>query len=502
MMDPDDFIDFSSCIDGTDIPDESCEYCTQQHIHCQVTPENVHLRTCTSCVAAERDCTLAADTGAPKTRLEPFTAPRVVDDKYGNMLQQLTERSCSRSNSNLRANGSLGEDTTEPVENNNKIGARFSREALRILRNWLSSNHRHPYLNNEEKENLACQTGLNKTQISNWVANARRRGKVRAPRSTSSSPRRHANGLDIPRRSTPITREMSPMERWRHSPPDQEPASITAIATAVSSSKGVGPALANYKNTDDGLEGSIDHLSSAGSSRTSHSSNGSIGSVNSHQSRDSSKSLFSLRSRGRRRRRRQTSQAVNMSAMLPSIHTYQCTFCTETFKTKHDWQRHEKSLHLSLERWVCTPDGPIQYCAESDCLACVYCGLKNPSSEHAQQHNDFVCNERPEEQKTFYRKDHLRQHLNIVHDAQFQKWPMNVWKVAIPAVRSRCGFCGTVMDSWDSRVGHLAQHFKNGKSMADWKGDWGFQEEILRIVENGMPPCKFYDSSGRLSAKY
>ncbi|RFU75198.1 homeo [Trichoderma arundinaceum] len=44
------------------------------------------------------------------------------------------------------------------------------------------------------------------------------------------------------------------------------------------------------------------------------------------------------------------------------------------------------------------------------------------------------------------------------------------------------------MNSWDFRVEHLAQHFKNGKSMADWKGDWGFPEEVLRVVENGMPP--------------
>ena len=26
--------------------------------------------------------------------------------------------------------------------------------------------------------------------------------------------------------------------------------------------------------------------------------------------------------------------------------------------------------------------------------------------------------------------------------------------------------------------------------MADWKGDWGFEPQVLDIVENGMPPCK------------
>ena len=45
------------------------------------------------------------------------------------------------------------------------------------------------------------------------------------------------------------------------------------------------------------------------------------------------------------------------------------------------------------------------------------------------------------------------------------------------------------MDSWSIRVDHLAEHFKGGKSMADWKGDWGFEPQVLDIVENGMPPC-------------
>ena len=47
------------------------------------------------------------------------------------------------------------------------------------------------------------------------------------------------------------------------------------------------------------------------------------------------------------------------------------------------------------------------------------------------------------------------------------------------------------MDSWSIRVDHLAEHFKGGKSMADWKGDWGFETQVLDIVENGMPPCKW-----------
>lgn len=45
------------------------------------------------------------------------------------------------------------------------------------------------------------------------------------------------------------------------------------------------------------------------------------------------------------------------------------------------------------------------------------------------------------------------------------------------------------MDTWDARVHHLAAHFKAGKTMADWKGDWGFTADILALVENAIPPC-------------
>lgn len=65
---------------------------------------------------------------------------------------------------------------------------------------------------------------------------------------------------------------------------------------------------------------------------------------------------------------------------------------------------------------------------------------------------------------------------------------MKLWKVATPEIRSRCGFCGIVMDTWTIRVDYLAEHFKTGCSMADWKGDWGFDAPILDIVENSVPP--------------
>jgi hypothetical protein len=45
------------------------------------------------------------------------------------------------------------------------------------------------------------------------------------------------------------------------------------------------------------------------------------------------------------------------------------------------------------------------------------------------------------------------------------------------------------MGSWVDRTDHLAEHFKEGQTMASWKGDWGFDSHIIDMVENSMPPC-------------
>ncbi|KAJ4016018.1 hypothetical protein NW752_006952 [Fusarium irregulare] len=117
-----------------------------------------------------------------------------------------------------------------------KVGGRFTRESVRILKNWLATHQNHPYPREPERRMLQEETGLTKTQISNWLANARRRGKIP---SSASSPRTRA--MDIPPRpGTPAVRntsDMDPLQRWVDSPPEDEPAAVTAIARAVASVK-------------------------------------------------------------------------------------------------------------------------------------------------------------------------------------------------------------------------------------------------------------------------
>ncbi|PTB63932.1 hypothetical protein BBK36DRAFT_1125494 [Trichoderma citrinoviride] len=452
-------------------PESPCAHCVLGGYSCKKIREGLHKGYCTSCVALGLECSFGGPLGNPSfLDLMNLQTAGPVEDGI--------------------ASAKAG---TPP-----KIGARFSRESVRILKNWLSTHNRHPYPSDEEKEMLQRQTGLNKTQITNWLANARRRGKAQPPRSTSPHVGNLSGSIDIPRRrGTPALEAMNPLQRWEHSPPEHEPASVTAIARAVtaSSSSAVSSGLNSpysFNYTDDGSNRSLCNQSSASSVGTSHSSNGSLRSVFSHGSQNSwgsfGSAAFSSKGRRRRRRRAAPGKEPGSTSLSVPLKTFQCTFCTETFRTKHDWQRHEKSLHLSLERWVCAPDGPRTINPDNGLLCCVFCGEANPDDAHVETHNHSACQERSLEERTFYRKDHLNQHLRLVHNVKFMEWAMKPWKVATPEIRSRCGFCGIVMDTWTIRVDHLAEHFKTGYSMADWKGDWGFEVPVLDMVENSIPP--------------
>lgn len=68
-------------------------------------------------------------------------------------------------------------------------------------------------------------------------------------------------------------------------------------------------------------------------------------------SADSIPSSLKLASRSRRRRKQMSHQMSSTQDGERAKRRYQCTFCTDAFKTKHDWQRHETTMHLSLEQW-------------------------------------------------------------------------------------------------------------------------------------------------------
>ncbi|CRK26629.1 hypothetical protein BN1708_014602 [Verticillium longisporum] len=378
-------------------------------------------------------------------------------------------------------------DATPLGDRPTKVFNRFTASSVRVLRNWIAAHVKYPYASPKDLEMLQDKTGLTKLQVTNWLANTRRRSKLRPSQSSSpivSPETTHREGvpIEIPsRRPTPVPFEqMNILQRWESSPPEHEAADMSDISRAIAAASG-SPRTPYYSHASDQ---SLDNASSISSAGRSRSSRGSGSRASSRNSAISSTARVNRRRRRAPARRQQSSRP----SLIRACHMYQCTFCIETFKHKYDWQRHEKSLHLSLEEWICSPTGATAVHPDTSIELCVYCGAADPDAAHVDQHNHAACLDRSLSDRTYYRKDHLQQHLKLVHGSKFMKWPMDQWKVSGREIRSRCGFCDASLTSWDARVDHLAAHFKSGNTMDDWKGTWGFDPQVVETVENAMPP--------------
>ncbi|PYI08319.1 hypothetical protein BO78DRAFT_310907 [Aspergillus sclerotiicarbonarius CBS 121057] len=335
---------------------------------------------------------------------------------------------------------------------------RFSRETVRILKAWLRQHHEHPYPTEGEMSDLVLQTGLKATQIRTWFANARRRAKGRSAPARNPSPS-PPGAINIPGQHSVSL--MTPLERWQYSPPEHEPAATSNIIRAISEHpRDPCPTLSSASNL------------SSSTSAFSHGSSSGPGSGD---------------RKHRRQRRRKPARLANYFAQRKarSSRMFQCTFCTDTFSTKYDWQRHEKSLHLPFETWSCSPFGGIF--PFNGAMVCAFCRAPHPDMDHLESHNYVSCQEKEPRERTFYRKDHLNQHLRYIHGVRFDS-SMEGWKSTLQEIKSRCGFCNANFSTWDERVSHLAGHFKGGADMRQWQGDWGFEPAVQNRVANAMPP--------------
>ncbi|ERF75297.1 hypothetical protein EPUS_00089 [Endocarpon pusillum Z07020] len=461
-----------------------CDLCRRMGLDCFIAQKGALINGCTCCISLYRECSF---TFTQRQAQGNFLAilGKVTEDVQESEGALTTKRALKS------LPGSAGFDESRCRKN----GARLSREAVKVLNTWLAGHADHPYPTDVEKDRLKEITGLKRSQISNWLANARRRGKVR---STSYAASPVVRAIDIPPSSHADLdlEDMTPLERWKHSPPEHEAASTTAIMRAVADA----PFSAGRNSSQSSLQGSRQ-----GSRRTSSNddSNYSIFQAPSISSLETSRSsasgisftsAMSHRSRGsfgsldhkERRRRRRAPLIQRYSSQKPrGARIFQCTFCADTFPSKYDWQRHEKSLHLALERWVCSPDGGLAHVDGQ--AVCVFCRLPNPTNDHLEMHNFIACQEKTLTERTFYRKDHLRQHLKLFHGTKFDP-SMESWKSMISEVKSSCGFCPSVFSTWEQRVDHLAAHFKNGADMSAWAGGWGFEPHVAKLVENSVPP--------------
>ncbi|OCK82022.1 hypothetical protein K432DRAFT_424471 [Lepidopterella palustris CBS 459.81] len=159
---------------------------------------------------------------------------------------------------------------------------------------------------------------------------------------------------------------------------------------------------------------------------------------------------------------------------------YPCTFCHKKF-TRRAWKRHEETSHLPRVKWTCmargfrlyrlgTIDPPIP-----EHYACCFCYAPNPTDSHAEScHRIAECLARPEEERTFFRRDHLAQHLKNYHGvALLDQSTALEWKspTSVTPQEWPCGFCGDILPDWDVRASHILDHFRQGLKMESWNSN-------------------------------
>ncbi|CAG8088616.1 unnamed protein product [Penicillium olsonii] len=290
----------------------------------------------------------------------------------------------------------------------------------------------------------------------------------------------------------PSAAPSDPLERWKESPPEGEAASLSAIKDALEQSSAY-PGRSQTPGTPNSRAEHLFRVHRRSASRAPSTTSGE--SATSMSSQRSNRSGLSALSNGSQAPANKTSSGVQKktkkqaganrakrsSANNPRI--FCCTFCCDKFKSKYDWMRHEKALHLNLETWVCTPVGGAVVMEATGRAHCAYCNQLDPSLQHLDQHNHGPCQQR---MRTFRRKDHLLQHLRLFH--HLETMPLvDDWKQVKTDFPSRCGFCDGRMSSWEERADHLTFHFRKG-SMANWKGDHDFPPDITAQLTHSVPP--------------
>ncbi|KAJ5375032.1 Homeodomain [Penicillium concentricum] len=466
----------SQWLDGAHRPAVSCAHCRRHRLQCLIIrtgPANPNPKnSCSSCVALFRECSLAKGEKRLPSGFETFSP--VLGHLHG-----------------VPEDGNPLPTTTVDNGDERKEPKQFLRKGARVLREWFYQNQEYPYPTDAQKNQMAHETGFSQKRISTWFANARRRQKQKIQAAGLSSTSRTRSGSPM---VTSTLSSLTPMERWQASPPEDEPVPELAIQNAIASGSiesddsfdpfQLDGSTMDFFNFDESSSHLASSVSSIGS-KLSETSDSTSSAWSYHSSADTGLPfpLLPKQTKPKHIRGRQRA-AVD--------YNYQCTFCTQSFKKKHDWARHEKSVHLTLDSWICTPNlNEVQQAFELQSSGCPFCDVLFPTTAHWEEHEFHICAEKPAQERSFSRKDYLWQHLRKFHSCT--KAPiadLEAWRGSGANVESRCGFCGCSLSTWSARAEHLAAHFKKGSRMDQWEGDWGLDASVLGVLRNAVPPSQ------------
>jgi hypothetical protein len=163
--------------------------------------------------------------------------------------------------------------------------------------------------------------------------------------------------------------------------------------------------------------------------------------------------------------------------------------CTRSFKSAFDWKRHEAGVHgHSDQEWICMLTDEFKSRSE-----CVFCSEAMGAPHHLDKHAIAPCSDKCIVERTFFRKDLLKQHVLHAHLAgehtsvrkNFQvpqEWLREVGLSAIEPSSCWCGFCGRSFESVTTRMDHVAQHFREGLDMRAWNRIQGVRGGVPSIM--------------------
>ncbi|EUC39615.1 hypothetical protein COCMIDRAFT_111051 [Bipolaris oryzae ATCC 44560] len=300
--------------------------------------------------------------------------------------------------------------------------------ALRRLKSWIRDNSSNPYPDADTKRVLAQECGITEKQLNTWFTNARARQRF---------PRHGESSLSDPKGETDPANHFSK-------------AKVSLIPKGYRSLEEI-----NYSNHD--YEPKTPKVSRRGKKKDY-----------SHLSVISpvAKVFPSMSCT-------QAQATITTKDNTPNM--WQCTFCYQIVTPK-SWRRHEETQHRPKRKWTCLHTGPSLTTSSypTSSTLCVFCMLQNPSKEHLlHSHRIGECFAKAEEDRTFLRPDHLRQHVKNFHQASLTDAVRDLWKIdGVPKDGPEswtCGFCALEMTAWDARQTHIAAHFKDGLTMANWK---------------------------------
>lgn len=370
-----------------------------------------------------------------------------------------------------------------------KESKQFIRKGARVLREWFLRNQEYPYPTEDQKAQLCQETGFSQRRISTWFANARRRQKQKIQTAHVPTSSRFRSGSPL---VTSTISSLTPMERWQASPPEDEAVPEATIQDAIASGivetdvtmepfqfDSLSMELFNFDESSSHLASSVSSLGSRAS-----------------ETSESASSAWSYRSGGEGLPfpllpKESHSQRRGRQRLSGEEGQYQCTFCIQSFRKRHDWSRHEKSVHLRLDSWICTPTlHELQRQYDSQVAECYFCETPFPTPVHWEEHEFHICSAKPTAERSFSRKDYLWQHLRKFHACTKSSVNLEAWRETGANVQSRCGFCDYSLSTWAARVEHIAEHFKHGARMQQWVGDWGLDSSAMSALRNAVLPSQ------------